>query len=115
MVVVNILPGQFSRPNGLRMGDQIALCNLIEHIRIKQPSWQFHIPHNCIYPQDHCFRMHNWLLNNTDYLTEEPGVDFGGGIPQGTDPTYPDLINLWNIRRDVLVRRQYVYDIDDLV
>ena len=113
---IEVFPGWLSH-QGLRMGDLIAACNLLEHIRkeVNLPDLRFHIPSESLYPAEHCAQFHDWLVCNTNYLSVMPDQLVTIEPINGTDPTYPTLINLWNIRKDVLERKQSVMDIDDLV
>lgn len=115
---LNVFPGRFSWPNGLRMGDMIALCNLLEYVRIviKNPTMKAYIPEECVYSNTHCLQFRNWLAAYTDYIVSEPPDKlFNLGFPMHTDPTYENLINLWNIRKDVREKRQTVVEVPDLV
>jgi hypothetical protein len=114
--VINVYPGLFAR-DGLRMGDLIAACNFLEYARQYSGSHylKMYIPSTAINGKPHCFKMAEWLFKNTDYLSDKLENPVDIQVPQWTDATYPDLINLWNIRKDVLTRKQFVLDIPDLV
>lgn len=107
----------------LRMGDLIAVCNLIENMKaayVKSNSeieeFSAFIDHNALFPQKHVYEMHKWLCENTDYISMYPPEnEIHITWPTGTDQTYPNMINLWNIRKDVKERKQNVFDVEDLV
>lgn len=116
MQVINVYPGLFAR-DGLRMGDLIAACNFLEYTRQYSGNHdlRLYIPPTAINGKTHCFQMAEWLCKNTDYLSDKLENPVDIQVPQWTDATYPDLINLWNIRIDVLDRKQSVLDIPDVV
>jgi hypothetical protein len=121
MVAIRIYNGLFG-PNltlaALRMGDLIAVCNFLEYIRekIDNPKLQMYVPDDVVFPSDHCIKMRDWLEEYTDYITTDPNTQLIElQVRPGTDPTYPTMYNLWNIRKDVAVRRQNVFDIEDRV
>jgi hypothetical protein len=101
----------------LRMGDLVAVCNLLEFIResTKEYDLKMYIPDNVVFPQEHCLQFRNWLIKNTDYVTWCDNDLVELQIPPGTDQTYPNMINLWNIRQDVLRQKQNVIHIPDVV
>lgn len=117
VVAVDVHPRLFGGP--MRMGDMIGACNFLEFLREfnQMPELALYIPNISvsITPSHHCFKMRNWLLDNTNYVTVTPEKLLTLPIAPGTDPTYNDMYNIWNIRKDVLVRRQSVFDIEDLV
>ena len=117
---IYVHPDLFGPPltlGNLRMGDLIAACNFLEHIREDQndPELRMYIPDESLFPANHVFKMRNWLLINTNYLTNFPDQLIKLDVIPGTDETYANMYNLWNIRKDVLDRKQNVFDIDDAV
>lgn len=101
----------------LKAGDIIGSCNFLEHIRKEsyEPDLQLYLPDNVIYPQSHCITMKNFVMDHTDYITDQPNNLIELSVIPGTDPTYSDMYNIWNIRKDVLYRRQNIFDIDDCI
>lgn len=118
MVAINVHPDLFGPPltlGNLRMGDLIACCNFLEYLQPGYDNLQMYIPDESLFPSDHVFKMRNWLETNTNYITTKPNNLIEIDVYPGTDETYPHMYNLWNIRQDVLVRRQNVFDIPDAV
>lgn len=108
----------------LRAGDMLGACNFLEFIRQQEndSNLRWYLPIELIHPQPHCMQMYSWLLNNTDYFTEycpgvcPPGYQFVNlPVIPGTDATYNDMYNIWNIREDVLTPRQRVFNIPDTI
>jgi hypothetical protein len=103
----------------LRMGDLVAVCNLVEYMRKKEgfpTDLSVYIEHDALFPEKHVYQFHDWLCDNTDYISNYPGKQqWNIEFPSGTDQTYPNMVNLWNIRKDVKERKQNIFDIDDLV
>lgn len=119
MKVIKINPGQFSK-DGLRAGDLIALANFLEYIRkeVNDPEIRMWIPRESLRDVNHVYVMQNYFLDHTDYFVPKPATDdevVNVHTHPGTDVTYPDLINLWNIRKDVTVIKQTVLTIPDAV
>lgn len=114
MTVIRVNHGQFSR-DGLRAGDLIALGNFLEYIRreLNKTDIWMHIPEESFAPGEHIQIMHSYLMGATNYFVAKADNMVNVCINPGTDPTYPDLINLWNIRKNVLVPKQDVIHIHD--
>ncbi len=120
MVAINVHRDLFGPPltlGNLRMGDLIACCNFLEYLRADHgiSKLQMYIPDDALFPQFHILKMRNWLETNTNYITTKPDDLVDLRVLPGTDETYANMYNLWNIRQDVLVRRQNIFDIPDTV
>lgn len=118
MRAIHVTPRLFGGP--LRAGDIIASANFLEYLNKYEngPNWQdmkLYIPHELIYPQDHCMDMYLTLLETTNYITQFPDELLELHVIPGTDPTYSDMYNIWNIREDVLIPRQNLFTIPDAV
>lgn len=112
---INCYPRLFGGP--MRAGDLIAACNFLEYLRLEfdDLELQLYISKESIHEQNHCWQMYLTLLDTTNYITRYPDKLVELQITPGTDPTYNDMYNIWNIRSDVLYRRQNVFDIPDAV
>ena len=121
--IIQVNPGQFSK-DGLRAGDLIALCNFLEYIREKfnDPKLSWYFLENTIRNDPHVLVMWDWILKHTDYFhsrypyllhTDERLINIR--VAPGTDETYPDLINIWNIREKVISPKQHILRIPDAV
>lgn len=87
-MILNVTPENFGGP--MRNGDLIALCNLVQGLRndSTHPNLQVHVPDNAIQPQEYIKQMRNWLLQNTDYLSDQLGF-----------ASFADNnMNLWDLR-----------------
>lgn len=103
----------------LRAGDLLAACNFLEYIRKEnnKPNLKLYIPDASVYNSKHCMQMRDFLLdvNNGGYLSSFPDQILNMEVIPGTDPTYSDMYNLFNIRRDVLTSRQNIFTIPDAI
>jgi hypothetical protein len=106
----------------MRAGDLIAACNFLEYLRNLDgvdKNLKLYIPLQSIQPSEHCKIMRDYLKTHTDYIITEEDNSNGEFLQlrviPGTDPTYLDMYNLWNIREDVLIPRQNVFTIPDQV
>lgn len=116
MRAIHVTPRIFGGP--LRAGDIIASANFLEFIRVghyQGENIRLYIPHESVYPQTHCLDMYLELLNSTDYIALYPDELLELHVIPGTDPTYSDMYNIWNIRQDVLIPRQDMFTIPDAV
>jgi len=120
MKAINVYPRLFGGP--MRAGDCIAACNFLEYLRniTNESNLKLYIPLQSIQPSEHCRIMRNYLKSHTDYIITEEDNFVDGELLQlqvtpGTDPTYSDIYNLWNIREDVLTPKQNVFTIPDAV
>lgn len=114
--VYNGLFGPHPNVAGLKAGDLIACCNFLEFIRGQQddPTMQLYLADEVIFP-GHTIILRDWLEEHTDYVTTSPTKLVELNVIPGTDPTYSTMYNIWNIREDVLCRKQSVFDIPDAV
>lgn len=73
-MIVNIKLGNFGGP--MRNGDLVALCNVVENMRIQNndKSIQFHVLPNAINPAGYVQKFYQFLLEQTDYFTNNEGV-----------------------------------------
>lgn len=112
---IRVYNGLFSN-QPLRAGDILGCCNFLEYIREQQndPTMQLYMPDEVIFP-GHVKLLRDWLIEHTDYITTNPEQLVELQVIPGTDPTYSTMYNIWNIRKDVLIRRQNVFDIPDAV
>lgn len=120
MKAINVYPRLFGGP--MRAGDLIAACNFLEYLRntTGELNLKLYIPSQSIQPSEHCKIMRNYLKLHTDYIvTEEDNFDNSEllqlQVTPGTDPSYLDMYNLFNIREDVLTPRQNIFTIPDAV
>lgn len=112
MKAINVYPRLFGGP--LRAGDLLGSCNFLEHIRlnVNDPHLQLYIPNESVFQSEHCILMRNWLERNTDYVTTRPIEIIEMGVTPGTDPTYTNMYNIWNIRNTL---HQNVFTIEDRI
>jgi ADP-heptose:LPS heptosyltransferase len=115
ITAINVTPRLFGGP--LKAGDLLAACNFLEFIRLdsNQPDLKLYIPDASVHPQEHCLQMRTWLYTYTNYVVKFPDQLIDLKVIPGTDPVQSDIYNLWNIRKDVLYRRQNVFDIEDAI
>ena len=86
-MIFNITNETFGGP--VRMGDLLAVCNVVEHLRQKfGENVKFHMLPGSIYQAEHCNKFYNLLLTITDYFSETTGQ-----IPLGWKN-----VNLWDYR-----------------
>ncbi len=87
-MIYNVSRGTFG--DTLRMGDLIAVANVIEHFRMleKNSEIKFHIEKQSIQPIFYCHEFYNWLVDNTNYFSAQPGEDY---LPWRN-------VNLWDYR-----------------
>ena len=105
-MIINIEPYNFG--GTLRNGDIIASLNLLQHLRIKENNNEikFFIGDHSVNPAQYCYEFRNWLVDNTDYLSSQPG----------TGKIESNGLNLWDarsftgdvisIRNDVQVKKK---------
>ena len=85
-MILNINLGVFGGP--LRNGDLLAVCNVVEHLRKQIPNLKFHMKQNSISSEDYVRKMYDFLLQNTDFFSLEPG----------NEDLKWNRINLWDYR-----------------
>ena len=87
-MIINIEPGTFGGP--MRMGDLIACANVVESMNQgkKDDKIKFHLRSSTIINEDHCKMMYMWLLQNTEYFSDEPS---NTSLPW-------KKVNLWDFR-----------------
>jgi len=87
-VIMNVTPRRYGV--AIRNGDMIGLCNIVEHLRQreKRQDIKIHIEDGTIHKADFRFQFRDFLMQHTDYLSNEPG----GMIL--------DNLYIWNYRRD---------------
>ena len=59
----------------MRNGDMVAICNVVEHLRQRENrrDIKFWIEDATINNQPYCFKFRDFLIENTDYISREPG------------------------------------------
>lgn len=113
--IINVPFGIFG--GAMRAGDLIAAVNFLEYLRgiRNDRGIQFHIPDEAVMPRENCLLMRRFLLDYTDYLSEDLGEN-ALLVVEGTELERPGgCYNLWNIRKDVRIKRQDVFAIEDAV
>jgi ADP-heptose:LPS heptosyltransferase len=71
-MIFNVPVGQFGGP--LRMGDLVALCNVIEHLRLQAGvHLQLYLEPNAVYDMEYCRQFFELLAAETDYFSAHPG------------------------------------------
>ncbi|NBP00461.1 MAG: hypothetical protein EBU90_10120 [Proteobacteria bacterium] len=71
-MIINVPLGAFGGP--LRNGDIIGVANVVEYLRkVDNPNIKFHLHSNAISDAVYCKQFHQFMLQNTDYFSEEPG------------------------------------------
>lgn len=87
-MIYNIAQGTFG--NALRMGDIVALANVVAHFRQLQDSMdiKFFLDKNAIHDRSYCYEFYNWMVSNTNYFSAEPGHEY---LPWRR-------VNLWDYR-----------------
>jgi hypothetical protein len=71
-MIINIDPHHFGGP--MRNGDIIASLNFCEFLRKKDnQEYKFYIPNESIQSSEYCIKFRDWLTENTDYISKEPG------------------------------------------
>jgi len=85
-MIYNIRPGTFGT---IRMGDLVAVCNLIQHLRIhNHPDLKFYLEEGSMASSEHVKLFYEHLLRYTDLFAKEPGTE-----------TLPwKKVNLWDFR-----------------
>jgi|APCry1669192319_1035405.scaffolds.fasta_scaffold00610_9 hypothetical protein len=88
-MIVNIEPTNFG--GQLRAGDLVGVLNYLAFLHTQPPVYKdlkFYIPDHSVNPAKHCLQFRDWLIQNTQYLSAEPGEG------------YLNLqnANLWDIR-----------------
>lgn len=86
--IINIEPGTFGGP--LRIGDLVAVCNVVEHIRKtnNRSDIRFHIRNEAISSEEYVQTFHSWLIATCDYLSAF----------EGTESLPWRRVNLWDFR-----------------
>ncbi len=118
-MILEVYPGLFAQ-QGLRFGDLVGVCNVLEYLRKihKNKKIKFYVPDTAVYPEPHCYIFRDWLIENTNYLcgikSQPKNLQQLDVIP-GTDPTYPNMYNIWGMRESVVEPKQFVLSIKDLV
>lgn len=54
----------------VRMGDLVAICNIVEYLRLSDAGVKFHMRPDSIDQATHCKLFYSYLLLNTDYFSE---------------------------------------------
>ena len=74
-MILNINPDTFDiLGQGLRNGDLVAVCNVVEHLRQQRGEHiQFYLKPGTLSQRDYVRQFHQWLLANTDYFSLTPG------------------------------------------
>ena len=73
-MILNVNLGDFGGP--LRNGDLLAVCNAVEFLRQKDSEHiMFHMKHASISQEEYVRKMYEFLLNNTDFFSTEPGTE----------------------------------------
>ena len=87
-MIVNITRETFG--GALRMGDMVAACNVVEHLRLKSnnPNLRFYFNPDVLGNSSHCHKFHQFLLRQTNYLTEN----------RGDNDLAWRKVNLWDFR-----------------
>lgn len=87
-MIYNVAKGTFG--NELRMGDIVALANVVEHFRNLQDSGdiKFFVDKNAIQNRQYCHEFYQWMTENTDYFSSIPGQEY---LPWRR-------VNLWDYR-----------------
>lgn len=87
-MIYNVSRGTFG--DTLRMGDLIAVANVIEHFRTleKNSEIKFYIEKQYIQPIFYCYEFYDWLVVNTNYFSAIPGEQY---LPWRN-------VNLWDYR-----------------
>lgn len=86
-MIINIEPGTFGT---VRTGDLIAVCNVVEHLRItnNNPKIRFHMKPGSFSNEKYVEEFHSFLLMVTDYLSAF----------EGTESLPWRKVNLWDFR-----------------
>ena len=84
-MILNISHDTFGH---VRMGDLVAVCNVIEHLRKNNPNIKFHMKHGSIDESEHVQRFYDFLLINTNYFS---------ALPSNQDLLWK-RVNLWDFR-----------------
>jgi ADP-heptose:LPS heptosyltransferase len=72
----------------IRNGDLIALSNIVEYLRQSNPHTKFYLKPGTLSTSDYCQKFFQFLLNQTDYFSSEPGnVDL-----------HWKKVNIWDFR-----------------
>lgn len=76
-MIYNINPTTFDiLGEGLRNGDLIAVCNVIQHLRdTKDKNIKFYLKPGCLYKVDYVRKFFMFLMENTDYFSLSPGKE----------------------------------------
>lgn len=87
-MIVNIRPGVFG--STIRMGDQVAIANVVEHFRItnSDQSIRFYIDPRALDQTSYCGNFYQFMLDNTNYFSADKG-DFD--LPW-------QRVNIWDYR-----------------
>lgn len=70
-MILDIPVGCFGGP--LRTGDIMAVANVAEYLRIKNPGVKFHMLPGSINAADYCQKFFKFFSENTDYFSPESG------------------------------------------
>jgi len=70
-MIINIPLGTFGGP--LRNGDMIGVANVVEHLRLQDPSISFYLMPDAVSNTEYCQKFYRFLLDNTDYFSEVSG------------------------------------------
>lgn len=86
--IINIEPGTFGGP--LRMGDLVAVCNVVEHLRKinNNPEIRFHVRAEATSTDRSVQDFHSFLIGMTDYFSSFEGQE---SLPWRR-------VNLWDFR-----------------
>lgn len=83
-MIYNIYHHTFST---MRMGDLVAVCNVVEWFRHYTKGTKFHLKPGCLDGSEHTQKFFNHLKETTDYFSDEPGTDLSWR-----------RVNLWDFR-----------------
>lgn len=72
----------------IRMGDLVAVCNVIEYLRLNNPNIKFHIKPDALDSSKHCQDFHSYLIGTTNYFSAFEGSEY---LPW-------KKVNLWDFR-----------------
>lgn len=72
-MIIDIIPGTFGGP--MRNGDLVGVCNVVEYLRQMKNdnNIKFNLKPGSVNSAQYCVDFHHFLLENTDYLTTQPG------------------------------------------
>jgi hypothetical protein len=113
--IITIPLGMFGGP--MRSGDLLGACNFLEFFRDirNERILQFYFPPSAVMQRENVLGMLDFIVKHTDYLSTVPGESALNLIPGTQGELTLQGYNLWNIRKDVLYKKQDVFEIEDKV